>query len=156
VDELSENRCLALLMVGLKRRGRAAPPSLLARCARHLSQLYSKRSGRPSYVEVARRVGASAATVRRWAKLADAHPQLLALVDSGSIWPSAAQEIAITIADRELQAEVARAVSGWGEPEIVRLVRLLRERPGLTVAEAKAEVEKEAIMQVLQRELDDG
>jgi len=83
--------------------------------------------------------------IRKWVSLADAPEDLRQYVKEGRIYPVAAFAILSAFKDNNKRNEIAKEVSGWGEPEIVRFIRFLKENPYLSASECKSRFINEVI-----------
>ena len=65
------------------------------------------------------------------------------------MYPVAAFTILSAIPDDDKRTEFAAEVVGWGEPEIVRLIRYVKKNPSLPVSECKNLLIAEAMDEML-------
>lgn len=129
--EYNESYCLAILINNLKRRRRYPDAIVVADCAKHLCDLYGSSN------KVAQLVGVVPSVISKWVKLAEAPKILRSLVKQGKIYPIASFAILSAFSDDTKISEFAQEVSGWGEPEIIRLIKYIKENPNLSVAMCK-------------------
>ena len=132
--KIDEVTALAVLFTNLKRRKRVNSPMKIAESAKFLIDLYESRH------KVAEAVGIHESVIRKWANLADAPDELKQYVETNKIYPVAAFGIISAFPNPEQQLEVARAVIGWGEPEITRLIRLKKRNRNFSIEECKQKV----------------
>ena len=131
MKEYSESYCLAILIANLKHRNRYPDPITMADCARSLYETYR------SYEKIAEMVGVHASVIRKWVNLSNAPVTIRDFVKEGKMYPVAAFTILSAFPDDDKRIEFAAEVVGWGEPEIVRLIRYLKNNPSLSVSECK-------------------
>ena len=131
MTEYSESYCLAILITNLKQRKRYPDPITVADCAKTLYDMYG------SFEQVSRMVGVHSSVIRKWVKLANAPEDLRRCVKEGKIYPVAAFAILSAFSDNQKGIEFAKEVIGWGEPEIVRLIKYVKSNPHLSVSECK-------------------
>jgi hypothetical protein len=131
MKEFSESYCLAILIANLKHRNRYPDPITIADCARYLYKNYG------SYEKIAEMVGVHSSVIRKWVKLSNAPATIRDLVKEGKMYPVAAFAILAAFPDDDKKMEFAAEVVGWGEPEIVRLIRYVKKNPSLPVSECK-------------------
>ena len=131
MKEYSESYCLAILIANLKHRARYPDPITVADCARSLYEIYG------SYEKIAKMVGVHASVIRKWVKLSNAPVTIRDFIKEGKMYPVAAFAILSAFPDDDKRMEFAAEVVGWGEPEIVRLIRYLKNNPSLSVSECK-------------------
>lgn len=131
MDKYNEVYCLAILINSLKSRKRYPDAITVAECAKFLYDMYG------SFEIVAQKVGSHSSVIRKWVNLTTAPDILKQAVKDGRIYPVAAFAILSGIKDRSKREQVTVEVSGWGEPEIVRFVKLVKENPQLPVPQVK-------------------
>ena len=139
MEQYTESYCLAILITNLRQRKRYPDPITVAECAKFLYQTYG------SFEQVSRMVDAHPSVIRKWVSLADAPEDLRQYVKEGRIYPVAAFAILSAFKDNNKRNEIAKEVSGWGEPEIVRFIRFLKENPYLSASECKIRFINEVI-----------
>jgi len=131
MTQYSESYCLAILITNLKRRKRYPDSVTVADCAKTLYGMYG------SVEQVSRMVGVDASVIRKWINLANAPDDLRRCVKEGKIYPVAAFAILSAFSDNQKRIEFVKEVVGWGEPEIVRLIKYVKSNPHLSVSECK-------------------
>ena len=129
--EQGESYCLAILIRNLKNRDRYPDAITVADCAKTLYELYG------SYEQISTMVGVHSSVIRKWVNLSNAPVAIRDFVKEGKIYPVAAFAILSAFPDDNKRMEFAAEVVGWGEPEIVRLIRYLKNNPSLSVSECK-------------------
>ena len=134
--KIDEATALAILVTNLKRRKRVNSPLEIAESARFLTESYG------SQYDIANAVGVHESVITKWARLAGAPDELKQYVETKKIYPVAAFTIISAFPDAEQQLEVARAVVGWGERDITRLVRLRKRNPDFSIYECKQKIIK--------------
>lgn len=139
----NEAYCLAVLINSLKRRERYPDPITVADCAKALYDMYN------SYQQISGMVGVHASVIRKWINLAKAPEEMRQCVKEGKIYPVAAFAILSAFPEENKRVEVAKEVVGWGEPEIVRLIRYMKGHPNLSVTECKELLMTEAMNTLL-------
>jgi len=82
-------------------------------------------------------VGVDVSVIRKWVNLANAPEVIRQYVKEGKIYPVAAFAILSAFSDNQKRIEFAKEVTGWGEPEIVRLKKYVKSNPHLSVSECK-------------------
>jgi len=135
VDEIT---AWATLMTNLRRKTHSRNPMMTAQSAKELAEKYGQK-------EVAKRIGVSDSTIQMWAKIASLPEQFKQYVSERKIYPWAAYRIACSFPKHDEQLEMAREVLGWGEPEILAVIKVKRANPGLSIKECKNLVIKEGI-----------
>lgn len=143
MEEYSESYSLAILIANLKHRNRYPDPITVADCARSLYEIYG------SYEKIAEMVGVHASVIRKWVNLSNAPITMRDFVKEGEMYPVAAFAILAAFPDDDKRTEFAAEVVGWGEPEIVRLIRYVKKNPGLSVSECKNLLIAEAMDRML-------
>jgi len=145
MEEYNESYCLAILIANLKHRNRYPDPITIADCARSLYEIYG------SYEKIAKMVGVGASVIRKWVKLSNAPATIRDFVKEGKMYPVAAFAIlsASAFSDDDKRTEFAAKVVGWGEPEIVRLIRYVKKNPSLSISECKNLLIAEAMNKML-------
>lgn len=143
MTQYSESYCLAILITNLKRRKRYPNPITLADCAKVLYDMYG------SFQQVAKMVDVHPSVIRKWVGLANAPEVLRRFVKEGSIYPVAAFTILAAFPDDDKRIEISKEVSGWGEPEIVRLIRIMKKNPQLSTVECKNLLMEKAITDLI-------
>ena len=131
MKQYSESYCLAILITNLKHRNRHPDAITVAECAQFLYEMYG------SFDEVSRLVGVHPSVIRKWVVLADAPEGLRQCAKEGKIYPVAAFTILAAFKDSDKIEEITKEVSGWGEPEIVRFVKFVKQNPQLSISECK-------------------
>jgi hypothetical protein len=135
--KMDEATALAILSTNLKRRRRINSPSEIAEAAKFLTEFYG------SQYNVAEAIGVDESVIRKWARLAGAPDELKQYVEAEKIYPVAAFAIISAFPNAEQQLEIARAVVGWGEQGITRLVRLRKRNPDFSIEECKQKITKD-------------
>jgi len=130
--KLDEATALAVLYTNLKKRKRVSDPIIIAESAKFLVELYGG-----SYEKVADVAGTHPSVIRKWARLADATDEFKQYVKDNKIYPVAAFAIMSTFPNPGVQSEIAKAVAGWGEAEITRLIKLKKRNPDFSIDECK-------------------
>ena len=150
--KLNETYCLAILVTNLKQRKRYPDPITVADCAKYLVDMYG------AFEQVSKMVGVDPSVIKKWVNLAGAPDELRQYVKEGKIYPVAAFAILSAFSDDSKRIEVAKEVAGWGEPEIIRLIRHMKRTPGLTALEGKNLVMAEALRELVtnQKEVTEG
>jgi hypothetical protein len=143
MTQFSETYCLAILVTNLKRRKRYPDPITVADCAKYLFDAYS------SIERVAQMVGVHPSVIRKWVGLACAPSILRQYVREGKIYPVAAFAILSAFSDENMRVEITKEVAGWGEPEIVRFIRYMKNNPNLSPSECKNMVMAEALQKLI-------
>jgi len=143
MTQLSETYCLAILITNLKHRKRYPDPITVADCAKYLTDMYG------SFQRVAEMVGVQPSVIRKWVALANAPSKLREYVKQGKIYPVAAFAILSAFSEESKRIEVADEVAGWGEPEIICLIRYMKSNPNLSASECKELVVAEALRQLV-------
>jgi len=143
MKEYSEPYCLAILITNLKQRNRYPDPITVADCARSLYEIYG------SYEKIAKMVGVHASVIRKWVNLSNAPRIIRDSVKEGKMYPVAAFAILSAFPDDDKRTEFTAEVVGWGEPEIVRLIRYVKKNPSLSVSECKNLLIAEAMNKML-------
>jgi transposase-like protein len=128
----TESYCLAILITNLHQRKRYPDPITVAECAKFLHEMYG------SFEEVSRLVGVHPSVIRKWVSLANAPENLRQCVKEGKVYPVAAFRILAAFKDNSKIKEITKELSGWGEPEIVRFVKFVKQNPQLSVSECKS------------------
>lgn len=141
--QYSEAYCLAVLINSLKRRKRYPDPVTVADCVKTLHDLYG------SYQQISEMVGVHASVIRKWINLANAPEEIRQCVKEEKIYPVAAFAILSAFPEDHKRVEVAKEVVGWGEPEIVRLIRYMKQYPNLSITECKELLITEAMNTLL-------
>jgi hypothetical protein len=131
MEQYTESYCLAILITNLKHRKRYPDPITVAKCAEFLHELHG------SFEEVAQMVGVHPSVIKKWVNLASAPEYLRQCVKDEKIYPVAAFAILSAFKDTSKRIEIARAVNGWGEPEIVRFIKFVKENRDIPVSECK-------------------
>jgi hypothetical protein len=131
MNQYSESYCLAILIANLKHRDRYPDPITVADCARSLYEVYR------SYEKIAQMVGVHASVIRKWVNLSNAPVTIRDFVKEGVMYPVAAFAILSAFTDDGKRTEFAAEVAGWGEPEIVRLIRYVKKNPSLSISECR-------------------
>jgi hypothetical protein len=134
--EIDKATALAILLANLKRRKRVNSPLEIAESARFLTESYD------SQYDVADAVSVHESVIRKWTKLAGAPDELKQYVETKKIHPVAAFAIILAFPSAEQQLEIARAVIGWGERDITRLVKLRKRNPDFSIDECKQKITK--------------
>ena len=129
--EQGESYCLAILIRNLKNRDRYPDAITVADCAKTLYELYG------SYEQISTMVGVHSSVIRKWVNLANAPEIIRDFVKAKKIYPVAAFAILAAFHDNEKRTEFATQVAGWGEPEIIRFIRFIKDNPSLTIEECK-------------------
>lgn len=143
MKKFSESYCLAILIANLKHRNRYPDPITIADCARYLYENYR------SYEKIAKMVGVHSSVIRKWVKLSNAPAAIRDFVKEEKMYPVAAFAILSAFPDDDKRTEFATEVVGWGEPEIVRLIRYVKRNPNLPVSECKNLLITEAMGEML-------
>ena len=139
MKQYNESYCLAILITNLKHRKRYPDPITVAECAKFLYEMHG------SFEQVSRMVEVHPSVIRKWVNLATAPEDLRQCIKEGKIYPVAAFTILSAFKDSSKIKEVTREVSGWGEPEIIRFIRFVKENPQLSVSECKNRFMSEVI-----------
>ena len=139
MTQYSESYCLAILITSLKKRKRYPDPITVAECAQFLYKMYG------SFEQVSQMVDAHPSVIRKWVNLATAPEYLRQCVKENKIYPVAAFAILAAFKENSKIQEIAKEVSGWGEPEIVRFIKFMKEHPELPVLECKNRFMSEVI-----------
>ena len=135
--KIDEATALAILFTNLKRRKRVNNPLEIAESAKFLTEFYG------SQYDVADAVGVDESVIRKWARLAGVPDEFKQYVEAEKIHPVAAFAIISAFPDGEQQLQIARAVVGWGERDITRLVRLRKRNPDFSIDECKQKIIKD-------------
>jgi len=143
MEEHNESYCLAILITNLKNRKRYPDPITVADCAKSLFDTHG------SYETVAKMVGVHASVIRKWVKLSNAPANLPQYVKEGKIYPVAAFSILAAFPEDEIRAAIAEEVVGWGEPEILRLIKYMKNNRNLSPAECRELVIAEALGEMI-------
>lgn len=131
MEQYTESYCLAILITNLKHRKRYPDPITVAKCAEFLHEMHG------SFEKVAQMVDVHPSVIRKWVNLASAPEYLRQCVKEGKIYPVAAFAILSAFKDTGKRTEIAREVNGWGEPEIVRFIKFVKENRDISVSECK-------------------
>lgn len=143
MKEYSESYCLAILIANLKHRERYPDSITVADCARSLYEIYK------SYEKIAKMVGVHASVIRKWVNLSNAPVTIRDFVKAGKMYPVSAFAILSAFPNDDKRTEFAAEVVGWGEPEIVRLIRYVKKNPSLSISECKNLLIAEAMNKML-------
>ena len=139
MTQYSESYCLAILITNLKKRKRYPDPITVAECAQFLYEMYG------SFEQVSRMVDVHPSVIRKWVNLATAPEYLRQCVKENEIYPVAAFAILSAFKENSKIQDITKEVSGWGEPEIVRFIKFVKEHPELSVSECKNRFMSEVI-----------
>ena len=137
--QVDETTALAVAIASLKKRKRYPDPITLAQSVKYLVELYGSQQ------KVADILDVSDSTIQIWTKIAELPAEFQEYIRDDRIKPVAAYNIASRLQDREEQLEVARAVLGWPENEIVRVLKYKRQNPKLSIEECKQKVIAESL-----------
>jgi len=139
MEKYTESYCLAILIANLKHRNRYPDPITVANCAQFLYEMYD------SFEQVSRMVDVHPSVIRKWVNLATAPEYLRQCVKENEIYPVAAFAILSAFKENSKIQDITKEVSGWGEPEIIRFIRFLKENPYLSASECKSRFINEVI-----------
>jgi hypothetical protein len=139
MEQYTESYCLAILITNLKHRKRYPDSVTIAKCAEFLHQMHG------SFEKVAQMVDVHPSVIRKWVSLATAPEYLRQCVRENKIYPVAAFAILSAFKDATKRTEIAREVNGWGEPEIVRFIKFVKENPHISISECKKRFINEVI-----------
>jgi len=146
MNQYSESYCLAILIANIKHRNRYPNPITVADCAKYLYGIYR------SFEKIAEMVGVHDSVIRKWVKLSNAPVKIRDLVQEGKIYPVAAFAILSAFPDDDKRMKFAVEVIGWGEPEIIRFIRYIKNNPNLSISECKDLLITETMGKILDKQ----
>jgi ParB family chromosome partitioning protein len=152
VDASPEDRLIHQMLENLQRRDLNDMDKAegFARLRRNLARQHPDRSERQIDEEIARVVGFSAATVRRYLGLRDLAPAVRDLITDGSLTVTQAQHLS-AVADPVNQTELAELAveKGLSAASLSRACRASAAQPGLSPADAIAMGERDQMPDVV-------